>query len=165
MSTYVDLLWRAARLRRDPYLRMTLAPDGVADGALIVAAIHGVLVVPALIRGADLVVLVRFVLSGMFGWLILSGLVYLIGRHLLEGYGSYQGMMAASSLAYGPLLLAIPIALFIDVGFASLIPSIWLLACVWMAAQQALELSKEHAALAAIGGYAAWVIIQTILSF
>ena len=165
MTGYIDLLWRAARLQRDPYLRMTLSNDGVADGAMIVGGVHLALAVPALVRGLDLITVVRFVLSGMFGWLILSGLVYLIGRHMLEGYGSYQGMMAASSLAYGPLLLAIPIALFIDVGFASLIPSVWLLACIWMAAQQALELDRQNAALAAIGGYAAWVILQTILAF
>ncbi|HSG79957.1 MAG TPA: hypothetical protein VLD62_10285 [Acidimicrobiia bacterium] len=165
MKQYFNLLWRAARLQRDPYLRMTLATDGVADGAIVVGSIHLALVVPALISGLDLIVIVRFVLSGMFGWIILSGLVYLLGRHLLEGWGTYQGMMAASSLAYGPLLLAFPIALFIDVGWAALIPSVWLLACVWMAAQQALELDKAKAALAAVGGYAAWVFIQAILSF
>ena len=65
----------------------------------------------------------------------------------------------------GDLVLAFPIALFIDVGWAALIPSVWLLACVWMAAQQALELDKATAALAAVGGYAAWVFIQAILSF
>ena len=32
---------RAALLRRDAYLRMVLAPDGVADGAIVVAAVHG----------------------------------------------------------------------------------------------------------------------------
>ncbi|NIR36879.1 MAG: hypothetical protein GWN07_13180, partial [Actinobacteria bacterium] len=78
----------AALLRRDPYLTMVVARDGVADGAIVVAVVYAILMTPLVIDGVSILSAARLILSGMFSWIILSGLVYLIGRHLLEGYGT-----------------------------------------------------------------------------
>lgn len=163
--SYLSTVVQAARLRRDPYLRMVLARDGVADGAMIVGAVYLVLVVPAFIDGVGVISLLRYVLSGLFGWIILSGLVYLIGRHGLEGYGSFPSVMAAASLAYPPLILALAVDLVLPRFPADLIASVWLLACLWMAARVSLDLSKEKAALAAGGGYLAWLVISALFRF
>ena len=60
--SYLSTVVQAARLRRDPYLRMVLARDGVADGAMIVGAVYLVLVVPAFIDGVGVISLLRYVL-------------------------------------------------------------------------------------------------------
>lgn len=153
---------KAAQLRRDPYLRMVLASDGVADGAIVVAVVNTILMVPFLMDGIPLFTAARVILSGMFSWIILSGLVYLIGRKLLEGYGSFPGVMAATSIGYPVLLSALILAPFVDPNTAQLIVSAWLVLTIWVAAQVALELPREKAALAAIGGWVAYVVIQAV---
>jgi hypothetical protein len=163
--SYLTLTLRAVRLQRDPYLRQVLAPDGVADGALIVGAVYLILGVPAFIRGVGIIPVLRFLLGGMFGWIILSGLVYLIGRHALEGYGSFQSVMAASALAYPPLVIGLLIELVLDPLPSSLIASVWLLVCLWMATRVALDLSPDKAALATGGGYLAWLLVRVLFSF
>ncbi len=163
--SYVSMVLRAARLQRDPYLRQVLAVDGVADGAMIVGSVYLLLVVPPFIDGVGVLALLRFVLGGLFGWIILAGLVYLIGKHGLEGYGSFQSVMAASALAYPPLIVALLIELVLPRLPSSLIASVWLLACLWMAARISLDLSREKAILAAGGGYVAWLLVRLIFRF
>ena len=155
----------AALLRRDPYVYMVVASDGVADGAIVVAVVNAALMAPLMLDGATLFVAARLILSGLFSWIILSGLVYLVGRHLLEGYGSFPGVMAATSIGTPVLLASIALAPFVDPFTARLIVSVWLVATLWVAARVALELEREKAALAAIGGWVAFVVVSAIFRF
>ncbi len=155
----------AALLRRDPYLHMVLAPDGVADGAIVVAVVWAILMAGPVMDGASLISAARLLLSGMFRWIILSGLVYLIGRRLLEGYGSFPGVMAATSIGHPVLLAALALAPFVSPDVAVLVASLWLLLTVWMAARIALDLASDKAALAAVGGWVAFSIITWIFRF
>ena len=155
----------AALLRRDPYLHMTLARDGVADGAIIIAAVFAIRIIPRVIDGASPILAVRNVLSGMFTWIILSGLVYMVGRHLLEGYGTFPGVMAATSIGFPVLLASFALDPFVSPSTAELVLSVWLVLTLWMAAKVALELTSEKAALAAIGGWVAFVVVSTIFRF
>jgi hypothetical protein len=155
----------AAFLRRAPYLEMLLRRDGVADGAIVVAVVHALLIIPWVIDGVGALTAVRVVLYGLINWIMLSGLVYLIGRYLLEGSGTFPGTMAATSIGYPVLLLAFLLAPFVRPLNAQLIVSVWLVATVWMAARVALELPKSRAALAAIGGWAAFIVVSLIFRF
>ena len=152
----------AALLRRDPYLHMVVARDGVADGAIVVATVYAILMIPIVLDGAQLFTAIRVVLSGLFSWIILSGLVYLVGRHLLEGYGSFPGVMAATSIGTPVLLASLLLAPVLDPFPARLIVSVWYVLTLWMAARVSLELSARHAALAAIGGWLAFVVVSAI---
>ena len=113
----------AALLRRDPYLHMVVARDGVADGAIVVAFVYAVLMIPFVFDGVPLFSAIRLVLSGLFAWIILSGLIYLIGRHAFEGWGSFPGVMAATSIGTPVLLGSLLLAPFIDPFPARLIVS------------------------------------------
>ncbi len=155
----------AALLRRDPYLYMVVAADGVADGAIVVATVYALLMAPLIIEGVSVISAARLILSGMFSWIILSGLVYLVGRHLLEGYGSFPGVMAATSIGTPVLLSSIALAPFVDPFVARLIVSVWLVLTLWMAARLALELSRDKAALAAVGGWVAFIVVSAIFRF
>ena len=161
----IRLSLAAARLKRDPYLRMVLAPDGVADGAIVVFFVHAILMVPLVLDGVSVIAAARVILSGMFSWIILSGMVYLLGRHGLQGYGSFPGVMAATSIGFPVLLASLVFAPFLEPHIATLIVSAWLIATVWMAVRVALELSADKAAVAAIGGWVAFVIITIIFRF
>lgn len=154
----------AALLRRDPYLRMVLARDGVADGAIVVAAVYAILMVPVVFGGVALFPAVRLVLSGLFAWIILSGLVYLIGRHAFEGYGSFPGVMAATSIGTPVLLASLLLAPFVDPFPARLIASTWYVLTLWVAARVALELDADKAALTALGGWVAYLVVSAIFN-
>lgn len=155
----------AAFLRRDPYLYMVLARDGVADGAIVVAVVYALLMTPLVLDGISVISAARLVLSGMFSWIILSGLVYLVGRHLLDGYGSFQGVMAATSIGTPVLLASIALAPLVDPFTARMIVSAWLVLTLWVSARVALELSNDKAALAAIGGWVAFIVVSAIFRF
>ena len=155
----------AALLRREPYLQMLLRSDGVADGAMVVAVVYALLMVPWILDGVGVLSAARVILYGLLNWIVLSGLVYLIGRYLLEGDGTYQGTMAATSIGYPVLLLGFLLAPFLAPLRAQLVVSIWLVATVWVAARVALELSKGRAAMAAIGGWMAFVVISLLFRF
>jgi len=155
----------AALLKREPYLVMVVRPDGVADGAIVVAVVHALLIIPLVMDGVGVLNAARIILYGLVNWIVLSGLVYLIGKYLLEGDGSYPGTMAATSIGYPVLLAAIVLAPFVTPLQAQLIVSVWLVATVWMAARAALELSKTRAATAAVGGWAAFVVVSLLLRF
>lgn len=144
---------------------MVLAPDGVADGAIVVAVVWAILMTPLVVDGVSLISAARLLLSGMFSWIILSGLVYLIGRHLLEGYGSFPGVMAATSIGHPVLLASLVLAPFLDPFTSRLVVSAWLVLTVWMAARIALDLANEKAAMAAVGGWVAFIVVSAIFRF
>ncbi|MBI5158365.1 MAG: YIP1 family protein [Acidimicrobiia bacterium] len=155
----------AALLRREPYLVMVVRPDGVADGAMVVAIVHALLMIPLVIDGIGVLTAAQVILYGLVNWIVLSGLVYLIGKYFLEGDGSFPGTMAATSIGYPVLLAAIVLAPFLRPLQAQLIVSIWLVATVWMAARAALDLPKARAAVAAVGGWAAFVVVSLLFRF
>lgn len=156
------LILSGATLRRDAYLRMLLAPDGVADGAMVVAGVYLLLAVPGILRAAGLLAVVWSVIGGVFGWMVLAGLVYLAGRHVLAGEGTFPGVAAASALAFPPLLVALLLRLVLDPFLALLAASVWSLACLWQAARVALELAPGRAALAVAVGYGGWLLLASV---
>jgi len=155
----------AALLKREPYLVMVVRPDGVADGAIVVAVVHALLMIPLILDGIGVLAAARVILYGLVNWIVLSGLVYLIGKYVLDGDGSFPGTMAATSIGYPVLLAAIVLAPFLRPLQAQLIVSIWLVATVWMAARAALDLPKLQAAAAAVGGWLAFVVVSLLFRF
>ena len=152
----------AALLRRNPYVHMVVAADGVADGAIVVVMVHAILMIPFVLGGAGVLSAAQLILSGLVGWILLSGLVYLIGRHALEGYGSFPGTMAATSIGQPVLLATLLLARVMDPYAALLVVSVWLVLTIWVAARVALELAAGRAAIAAVGGWFAYLIVISI---
>lgn len=152
----------AALLRRNPYVHMVVAADGVADGAIVVAVVHAILMIPFILAGAGVLAAAQLILSGLVGWILLSGLVYLIGRHALEGYGSFPGTMAATSIGQPVLLATLLLSRVIAPYPALLAVSVWLVLTIWVAARVALELNAGRAAIAAVGGWFAYLIVISI---
>ena len=121
--------------------------------------------IPLVLDGIGILTAARVILYGLMNWIVLSGLVYLIGKHLLEGDGSFPGTMAATSIGYPVLLAGILLAPVVSPLQAQLIVSVWLVATVWMAARVALELPPARAAAAAVGGWSAFVVVSLLFRF
>lgn len=155
----------AALLKREPYVVMVVRPDGVADGAVVIVVVYTLLMIPLVLDGIGILAAASVILYGLVNWIVLSGLVYLIGKHLLEGDGSFPGTMAATSIGYPVLLAGIALAPIVSPLQAQLVASVWLVATVWMAARAALELPPARAAAAAAGGWAAFIVVSLLLRF
>lgn len=180
---------KAAAFRRDAYLRAVLTSHGVADAVVVVAATYIVLMFTVSHRAvADVLGHARFLLDGAIAWLIVSGVVYLIARHLLHGEGSYQGVVAMSGLAH-PVLALMALArlgpdwplmrmrhptLMIfgniwDLGTLQMLivilATVWFLAILAAGTRVAMSLATDRAVMAVGAGYAAWWVIGSILRF
>jgi len=149
-------------LRRRAYLRMVLGREGVADAALVVGVVYLLLAVPGILGSAGLLAAAAFVVSGVFGWIVLAGLTYLTGRHILEGDGTLPSVMAAAGLAFPPLLASLALRPFLPPLAALAVASVWLLACLWQAARVSLDLPRGKAAAAAAGGYGGWLVLSAL---
>jgi len=180
---------RAAVFRRDAYLRAVLSSHGVADAVVIVAAVYTALALTVSHRAVtDVLAHLRFVVDGAIAWLIISGAVYLVSRHLLRGEGTFQGMVATTALAHPVLLLLIlvragtpvpltylghPTLLILDRArsldflplVALLAATVWFLAVLVAGTRVAMGLSLDRAAVAVGAGYGAWWAIATLLRF
>lgn len=141
---------------------MVVASDGVADGLIVVALTNLILVLLYLGGDFEAFFVVRVVLDGLIGWILLSGMVYLVGRHLLQGYGSFPATMAATSIGYPVVLSALALRFVVEPYWAVQLSSLWLVLTVWMAARVALELDGRKAAVAAILGWVAYLVVRTI---
>jgi hypothetical protein len=149
-------------LRRQAYLRMVLARDGVGDAVILVAATYLLLALPQILVWAGLLAVVRLVLGGVFGWIVLSGFTYLAGKHILHGDGTFPSVMAASGLAFPPLLVSLALRPFLPHFLALVVASAWMLACLWQATRVSLSLSPARAAVAAAGGYGGWMLLSAL---
>lgn len=156
---------RAATFQRDAYLRAVLSPNAAGDALILVTAVYLVMAVAILgFDGFDLVEYLRFVIRGGFSWLILSGAIYLVGRYVLEGEGSFQGVLATTALAH-PVLLVVLAARAIGLPplLALLAGTAWFLAILVAGSRVALDLAPERAVLAVAGGYVLWLIFSRFL--
>ncbi len=179
---------RAATFQRDAYLRAVIGTNGTGDAVIIVVAVYLVLSVVISGYGAlDVIGHARFIIEGAFAWLILSGVIYLIARHLLAGDGSFQGVLAMTALAHPVLLLLLaaqigtvsplavpehPTLLVLAFGRLDLFPILvvlvataWFLAILAAGTRVAVSLPIDRAAMAVAGGYAAWWVIGSIFGF
>ncbi|NQV07766.1 YIP1 family protein [bacterium] len=152
----------AATFRRDAYLRAVLSPNAAADGLMVVAAVYLVLAVAIL--PFNVVDYGRWVLSGLWSWLLLSGAIYLIGKHLLEGFGSFPGMLAVTAFAH-PVLAVLLIARLpgLPDWLTLVVSTVWFLAILVAGTRVALELITEKALVAVAGGYVVWLILSRFL--
>ncbi|MBM3695681.1 MAG: hypothetical protein FJW79_07090 [Actinobacteria bacterium] len=149
-------------LRREAYLRMVLAREGVADAALVVGGVYLLLALPGILGAAGLLAVAGFVVGGVFGWIVLSGLTYLAGRHVLEGDGTLPSVMAAAGLAFPALAISLALRPFLPARVALVAASVWLLACLWQAARVSLDLPGARAAAAAAAGYGGWLVLAVL---
>lgn len=161
-------LLQAVKLERDAFVWMDFNDRATGDAVILVAVTQVLL---ALGTGASLldllnpVTLIRLVLFGLFFWVLYSGATYLITRHLLDGGGSVATYFRIAGFAYPTLLVAIFANFLFDSFLLTLVVgAAWFIVVVAFGVMYIGDVTREKAFLAAVGGYAAVVTIQAILS-
>jgi hypothetical protein len=70
--------------------------------------------------------------------------------------------MAAVAIGMPVIVASLVLRPFVGALASELIVSIWLMATLWMAARVALELDRSRALVAAVGGWAAFVMVAAL---
>lgn len=109
--------------------------------------------------------LISLLLSGAIFWLLYSGATFAISKFLLTGQGTFAPVLRLTGFAYPTILLTIFGNMLFDNTFLILlVGGVWFVAIVANGLMYLADLSLQNALLAAVGGYAAVVVIQAILS-
>ncbi len=156
------------RLERDAFVWMDFNDRATGDAAILVA---GTQILLALGTGASILdllnpfTLITVIVAGLFFWLIYSGATYAIARFVFDGHGGYPFYLRVTGFAYPALLVLIFADLVFD-NFALIliVGAALFVVIVATGLTYIADLSREKAFGAAIGGYVAVTIIQTIMS-
>jgi hypothetical protein len=155
--TFKDRMIGAARVDAAIYQEVehdTTATGQAAGVVAIVAvcsAIGGV--------GAGAAGMIGGVVSALLGWLVWSGITYLIGDKLLGGTATWGELLRAVGFAQAPGVLYILAAIPLLGWLVRPIVGIWILVCGIVAIREALDFSTGKAILTAILGWLAMMIL------
>ncbi|MGI9666599.1 MAG: YIP1 family protein [Acidimicrobiia bacterium] len=161
-------LLQTIKLERDAFVWMDFNDRATGDAALLVA---GTQVLMALGSGRSILdllnpfTLISLLLSGLFFWVVYSGLTYAISKYLLNGHGTFATYLRLTGFAY-PTLLLIIFGNFVFDNFALvlLVGAAWFVVIVANGLTYVADIALQKGFLAAIGGYIALVVIQSIVA-
>ena len=90
------------------------------------------------------------VVTGLIGWLVWSGVAYVIGVRVLGGDSDYREMLRVIGFAYAPLAIGI-------VPWLGFVGAAWALFAAVIAIRESMEFSTERALGTAAVGWAVWL--------
>ncbi len=103
------------------------------------------------------------VVSALLGWLLWSGITYLIGDKLLGGTATWGELLRAIGFAQAPGVLYI-LAVVPFLGWVVRpVVGIWVLVCGIVAIREALDFSTGKAILTAVLGWIAVMLLAVLL--
>ncbi|MGD2051235.1 MAG: hypothetical protein PVI35_02055 [Acidimicrobiia bacterium] len=173
MGEVISRFLQAARLQRDPFIWMDFNDRATGDALLLVVVTRFLWFLGAIGFGrfSDLVnfrvwdTLVRWIISGLFFWLLFAAITWAVIRFLLEAGGDFATLLRITGFAYPTLL----VALFFDtiVGSSDLafvLGAGWMLAIVARGVQYVSDLAFGRAVVAAVAGLAGSIVVIRVLS-
>lgn len=102
-------------------------------------------------------------ISAVAGWLIWSGITYLIGANLFGGTATWGELLRTIGFAQSPgVLFVIGVIPFLG-PLVMLVVAIWMLVAVIIAIRQALDFTTGKAVLTALLGWIAYGLLANIL--
>ncbi len=163
---------RAARLDRSVYTELYFDGSAVANALVVVALVSALLWTAVLVAAGSigLFVVVSNVIGALFGWVILTFAVFLLGSRVFGGRADFQKLLASTGFAHAPLLLLGPILFLVvsqtGLGLAATIVVLllwaWFLVVLSVAVEQTMELPRQQAWLTALLGFAIWAGISVL---
>jgi hypothetical protein len=163
MATFVDRMKGAAML--DIAIYEEVEADKTASGqaalVVIIAAIAGGIGA----YGFGPSAIIGRLLLALIGWLVWSGVTYLIGVHVFGGTATWDELLRTLGFAHAPAVLYIlGILPFIGSLFTFAV-MVWILICGIVAIRQALDFSTGKAVLTALLGWLLLVIPSIVLGW
>ena len=158
----VDRMRGAAMLHVPTY--EDVEADTTATGqAAIVVGIVAICSAIGAIRGGGMSI-IGGIVAAFVGWLIWSGVTYLIGAKLLGGTATWGELLRTIGFAQSPGVLLILGIIPILGGIVRLVVGIWMLVAGIIAIRQALDFSTGKAIITALLGWLCMVILYALFA-
>ena len=157
MASLIDRMLGAAKLDVHVYEEVEADQSATAQAAIVVAIVS----VASGIGGAQAGAAGVFggMLAAFVGWLIWSGVTYLIGDKLLDGTATWGELLRTIGFAQSPGVLYVLGAVPAVGGLIRFGVAIWLLVAGIIAIRQALDFSTGKAVATAVLGWLAMLLI------
>jgi hypothetical protein len=152
----------AARLNVDVYEEVEADTTATGQAALVVCLVAVAAAIGS--ANAGVIVVTSRVLAALLGWLIWSGVTYLIGDKILRGTATWGELLRTVGFALAPGILYM-LAIVPTIGPAVLIVvNVWILIAAVIAIRQALDFGTGKAILTALLGFLTWVALAYALA-
>ncbi len=156
-----DRMIGAALLRSDVYEEVEADRDATKQAALVVGLVAFASAASGVRGGAGAAVVA--ILSAYVGWLLWSGITYVIGEKLFRGTATWGELLRTIGFAQSPGVLYILAAIPLVGWLISLPVMIWILVAVIIAIRQALDFGTGRALLTAVVGFIPYLILSGIV--
>ena len=151
----------AARVDAAMYTEVEHDATATSQAAGVVAIVAVASAVGGASAGAGS--MVGAVIAALVGWLLWSGLTYLIGDKLLGGTATWGELLRAVGFAQAPGVLYVLAAVPGLGGIVRAVVGIWVLVCGVVGIREALDFSTGKAILTAIIGWATMIALSLAL--
>lgn len=157
-STLTDRMVGAAMLRSNVYDEVEADTDATSQAALVV----GLVALAGAIggAGAGLGGIVTGIFSAYIGWLLWSGVAYLVGDKLFGGTATWGELLRTIGFAQAPGILYLIGVIPLLGWLVNLLVAFWILIAVIVAIRQALDFGTGRALLTAIVGFIPYLILR-----
>jgi hypothetical protein len=160
--SFLERIVAAALLKSDVYEEVEADTEATQSAAIVVVLVS----LASAVGGArdGLTAAMASLIGALVGWLIWSGVTYLIGDKLLGGTATWGELLRTIGFAQAPGLLAV---FGIVPGVAPLLRLVlplWTLAAVIIAIRQALDFGTGRAILTAVLGFLAYVALGILVA-
>ena len=152
----------AARLDVDVYEEVEADTTATSQAALVVCLVATAAAIGG--ASAEWIVVAGRVVAALLGWLIWSGITYLIGDKLLGGTATWGELLRTVGFALAPGILFMLAAFAPIAGAVRLVVNLWILVAAIIAIRQALDFGTGKAILTALLGFLAWVALALALA-
>jgi len=158
----LERMKRAALLDVHTYEEVEADRGATGQAAAVVAIVAASQGIGA--AGLGLPVILAAVVASLLGWLVWSGVTYLIGDKLLGGTATWGELLRTIGFAQTPGVFGALALLPIVGGVVRFVLTIWVLVAGIIAIRQALDFGTGKAILTALLGWLALAIPMALLS-
>jgi len=160
-SSLIERMLGAARLDIDTYEEVEHDTTATSQAATVVAIVALAAAIGGVRSGSG--GLIAGLIGAFAGWLIWSGVTYLIGTALFEGKATWGELLRTLGFAQSPgVLYVLGIVPFLG-GLIRLAVWIWLLVAGIIAIRQALDVDTGKAILTALIGWGVYVVFALLV--
>jgi hypothetical protein len=159
--TFGERLIGAARLDVDTYEEVEADTSATPQAALVVCMAAAAVAVGEAKTG--LLAVAVGVFSELLGWLVWSGITYLIGARVLGGTATWGELLRTIGFAQGPGILSMLRLVPVLNGPVLHIVRLWKLVAAIVALRQALDVGTARAIVTAALGFIAYVALAAAL--
>ncbi|HEV2147638.1 MAG TPA: YIP1 family protein [Longimicrobiaceae bacterium] len=161
-SSLVERMMGAATLNVATYEEVEADRTATGQAAAVVA----IVAVASAIGAADggIGAIIGGLITAFVGWLIWSGITYLVGTRLFGGTADWGELLRTLGFAQSPgVLYALGIIPLLG-GLIRFAVMIWILVAVIIAIRQALDFSTGKAVATALVGLVAWIAFAILMA-